>query len=922
MGKGKSKEQQEVLGQIYDFIFAQAKKPVDKRKPMKLDLSGKAADNNLTEAISAALEVPGAFINDQILSNINDALTIEFGRLKADENGINKAKFTSSNIVDILSDPNKFLEKPKDAAKAMRKTMRAEFVGKSMQEFLAYGWAKKYNLDLDTRKAIEGHYAAEKIKEEAAGRAISKASANTSISSMGNSEKSLIAARRVELIGMQVFGRDGWNSMSSDRQEKFKTAVRQDSRFAQEAGKGVTTSRGEKFSYVEEYLNKTYGNNAKRAVDSYLNKVRPKGEKLELFDTKKYLQMERGNLSGRIEDMERYLASHPSNGNRDREIERLRVQEGINQLQQASVIVSNQHLNVEDVAKARLQLSDQIKDFQTQISIAKKSGNKDQEKYYMGKIKGLKDGQRMLNSMEFWGKVGKTEGFINSWKGIMGGIGAENAVGSFLSGSFFDPDANTTFTNPSVEAKITLGSHIFGTKDEDGNKFNRIEPEKIAIKVAKRVTGEDGKKLRFKILNLYNEQLVNAYYFTPGSMMRSLFVNGEGFIYMNYMKEQKLVEKLGLAGKFEALGQEFNGIDYDKLLAKDPKYLDLLKKCGLKDSAIASLTGLRKTAQIFSFGQRMRDKANAWLNEKVYKQMRQKIFDTFLKKLGGEGVQELLGEWVLKGGFETVAKALVTSALNAIGIGATGGLGTFLVPILSAIVVDVLYDGAKVLIKIGMLVLAGVIGIMVFFGGGGYKEFTRQTYAYTHVAPGEVVSNPDFQDIPDLTYEGDPGSPTTVYTGDAQAIFDQVRNEMGLNTTLKLVNCTDGNTADRAACNNIDWAWCYSSGSAATVYCRADRFSGGDRVLTNLFRHELIHQIQHCGGGLLGEWGADFLASNGGGYKFQTKDGVKRATETASYLIGTGMCTMSELQKLALGNSGNQACTSAWGSYVTGFANR
>jgi hypothetical protein len=89
---------------------------------------------------------------------------------------------------------------------------------------------------------------------------------------------------------------------------------------------------------------------------------------------------------------------------------------------------------------------------------------------------------------------------------------------------------------------------------------------------------------------------------------------------------------------------------------------------------------------------------------------------------------------------------LVIGILDALGIAATGGLGTFLVPILSSLVVDVLYGGVKFLIQVVLIMFLGIIGIIFFVSIPSSKNaFDSQTYAYTNVVPGEVVANPNFK---------------------------------------------------------------------------------------------------------------------------------------------------------------------------------
>ncbi len=913
MAKGKKtgKGEEEVLDQIFDFIFKEAKKPVDKRKPLKR--GGSDPSSAMTDALSAALEMPGVFVTDQILSNVNDALTIEVGRLKADESGVPKAKFTTSSLVNFLADPNGFLSKPKESARSARASMKAEIWGKRTQEFLMNAWAKKYDLDMDTRKAIRTTYVARDSDQRIAGRALAKASGMlSSEAAWGDSEKNIIATRRIELIARNTFGEENWKALSDEDKEGFQEAIMMDARLIGDRKKNITTSLDtsrQAFSYAEEYLQRM---GRSSAITSY---KRALPAKLDLFDRGQYIEEEAKNLDTRINKMRNDLTSGNLSPNQAQAVEH-----EIAKLEQASVLVSGQYLDSQKIYLAQDKLGALLTDSENKLREAIRNRDGKEARFYQEQIRDLKESKRNLSQINFFGKVGKAEGFVNSWKDIMGGIGGENMMTSILSGTFFDSDQNDTFLRPSDNTKVIMGYHSIDTTDTHGRKFARKEAE--TIQVYKPKTSGNG------LVNVYYKTMGTLYYFTPRSIMRTLFVNGEGFIYMAMMRKMHIEKELGLGGGLE--------IDIAKVLGNDAEHLNKLveflkkKNPGKTDEQIqnmlkghlSGLAGVGKLAQFFSKGQRIRDYVGAWLNEKVYKKMRQVIYNVLVKKVAGEGAKAALEAWLAKGGFETLAKALVTTVLNALGITATGGVGAFIVPVLSAVVADVLYNVAKVLIQVVLLVLMGVAGLFVFGGSSIVNKFSELTYAYTNVTPGEVVYNPDFIDEEYIISGGEPGAPGTVYTGDIEEIYNQVAAEMGLNTKLKLVTCTTGDDGfDEAACNLIDWAWCYSG---TQIFCKADKLAtASDAGLTNLFRHELLHQIQRGGGGLLREWGADFLSNNGGGYSFVTSSGsIQRATETAGYLTSTGVCTYSDLEALAIAPGSSTPCGNLLKSYIKSFATR
>lgn len=732
MPKGKKKQtDEEVLGQIFDFIFKEAKKKPEKRKPIKM--GGPIGTNELTEGIAAALEMPALFVNDQILSSMNDALTIEFGRIKANESGSLNAKLTTTSLIGFLSDPNKFFDKPKDAARmGIRDAMKAGFMGRVHQELISNAWARKYNLDLDARKAILGHYQAESIGREAeAGRAFAMA-AGAAIGGNDDSRKNYVASRSAELLGREMFGRSGWDSLSEEKkaglqkalirgndavQDYFENTYHGTSRFADEA-------MGRYFSLQE--LWKT--DDMKKAGARVSEK-----DGIDVFDLKNYNLLETRNLEGRIADMQTYLRRNPGLSINEKQ----KIVVGIEKLQQASVIVTGNHLDLAKVQGAKIELKRMVEDYKTKLEAAQRAGDRDGVKYYKDQIKNLKSGDRQLNLLNFWGNVGKREGQIDSLKDVLGEGLATKGISSILDGSFYDKNRNF-FYLPVTEQKVSFGSHVWEVADENGIKKPIKHDEEITVFVP-----DIG---RNQMSSAYKAFLTNIYYLTPRSMMRTLFVNGEGFVYLAHLNEQRFIREFGI-GK----------IDFTKLLKNDAGLLAALRSKGMTDGHIGSLQFSAKLAQIFSFGQRKRDLIKNWMDDHFFKKMRQRVYNSLIKRITDKEALALLEKWLVKGGFEVVAKAIVIGILDALGIAATGGVGSFIVPILSALVVDILYGIVKTLVLVVLLISAGLAGIAFLGGAKMVHEFDSMTYAYTNVAPGEVVTNPNFRGTGELI---DPTGPT------------------------------------------------------------------------------------------------------------------------------------------------------------------
>jgi hypothetical protein len=227
----------------------------------------------------------------------------------------------------------------------------------------------------------------------------------------------------------------------------------------------------------------------------------------------------------------------------------------------------------------------------------------------------------------------------------------------------------------------------------------------------------------------------------------------------------------------------------------------------------------------------------------VVVKQRQKVLNKFMetalyKKFFSGMAGEALGQWAKKGGLQNYRKSLSCSGANALGFATSGGLANLVINAVAMVVSDALFAIGKILFGMVIFALIGVVGMIVMMTGGQYKQ-NKQTYAYANTVPGDVIYNPNYIDEEYIISGGEPGAPGTIYTGDIEEIYRQVAAEMGLNTKLKLVTCTSGDDgADEAACNQIDWAWCYSG---TQVFCKADKLAlASDAGLTNLFRHELF----------------------------------------------------------------------------------
>ncbi|MBN1619013.1 hypothetical protein JW887_06785 [Candidatus Dojkabacteria bacterium] len=224
--------------------------------------------------------------------------------------------------------------------------------------------------------------------------------------------------------------------------------------------------------------------------------------------------------------------------------------------------------------------------------------------------------------------------------------------------------------------------------------------------------------------------------------------------------------------------------------------------------------------------------------------------------------------------------------------------------------VALIFLGGFAYFLISMVGISDALGLG--FINGEYAGFTMFRSLNPPLTDFDLSSGADEGDIGGGQYSG-------TYSGSIQEIWAQVQSEMGVGTSLTLVDC-NGSDCGSQACSYICGpqgascscgAWCYNAGS--TVYCRVEKLSAtSDAVLTALFRHEMTHTIQIRNAGTwpnwgseqrrnVTEWGAEHVSGNGGSYCFYTIEGAMSGTSVSSSLLSKG-CSSSLIDQAARGD--------------------
>lgn len=737
MPKKPADKEQEVLGQIFDFIFKEAKKKPEKRKPIKT--TGISGSSMLTEGLAAALEKPGAFLTEQAAKEFNDALDVTLLKISPDElNPHLSVKVGLSTLPAIFKDPMGYYQKTIDAAKSARKEGRAAFLRSISREFISSAWARKY-ADLDTQEAVRLGLVAQNAGSKEKKGIVDKdrwtmqaALAESAGGRLGTDTAALshMQERAGILIGRKTFTEKGWNALTDSEREKygkiFATAgikELKDEKYSgsklREAliskyGSADIEERLSKFNYLEHQLGteliSKYG--ASQGLDLLKRYKSVQGENKSLGDIEFYRKLEISSLDDRIMSV-----NSKRGGMSPKALQE--ADDQVNAFERAKILIAAHDLSVENVDAANKKLKDWIKE--TQSDLAKETDN-DRKNELRKRLNQLKGDSRQLTTMAFFGKVGEIEGLWGSMKNM-----AEGGLATMvLSGDFFDPDKNDLF-RPTVKEKSSL--------DPDIKFFVPLKPGKN------------------NFTNKYNEMATELYYLTPKSMLKTIFFNGEAFAYMMYKKQQHLA-KIATDSGLSVL-QDANFLK--KLLEKDSQSTidSLFATSHMSDEVKAELTKTLKAYsrngklhKFFSSNARLKNKIFNAIN-KVRVKLRAKIVKVFMKsawfrKMFSGAAGKLLGQWIAKGSLQSIARALVIALANALGFATTGGLANVLITLVAMVVTDVLIAAGKFMFGIVIYAIIGIVGVFVI-GFGGSHKFQKQTYTYASMVPGETYENPNFK---------------------------------------------------------------------------------------------------------------------------------------------------------------------------------
>ena len=731
MATDKQQETKDTLTSIFDFIFAETQKPVDKRRPIKpTNIDG---TSEMVDAVASVLEKPGLYVSDQMANDLEEALNIQFAEIylgKASPQG--KTKLGTKDLISILKDPNDFFDKA--YKKSNPKFNMAEWSGRTFRGINAQNWAKKRGIkDKETLWAI-----------------------NRAAASFDN------PSDRLDLV------RDGQKMI---RKQVAMVAVRE---VCKENGIPGAASA------IAKYIDKA-GNISGASDLDYILRHNAQITDPDLIDAiKRKFNSQSGKIAGIDDKLIKGYKGSPVQG-KDENIDIYRSILSGYHAERGQIYrlggTSDDQKNAEDQEKIAILMTDwrifdkrnkevlkqsknDLKNVRDKIKQLQKSGiHTPADRAILASLqndeKKLKADINLLNSGRGLDNYFKYKGMWNTMNSI---YLKGNLAGSILDGTFFSDD-NKILNPVETSYKGTMsykgGSTIF---------FNIANKDKLFRE--EKGTG----KYKVKSGNFYNDTMTYVSYLTPQKIFQ---VNGEFFAFRTYKNRTRMFKKmLKLSNNQDELTKDlismgfFNSdgtlnfslfnktdndyqelqtamaklkhlIENDKQLKKYFKDSDKVMKMFKQYERMDKL--LKGATSVFSAGYRTREWIKDKINDATLKKLRQGIYDKWLKKfaedkimgpavkqwLAGAGVQALFRGVVEKALIKIGVKKLGKAVFNVIAGAATGGLSTLA------------FMGFKVLAQVCVIALIGI----VFLIGSGTSLANTLTTRYSrvsHVTPGEV----------------------------------------------------------------------------------------------------------------------------------------------------------------------------------------
>jgi predicted transcriptional regulator len=668
------KNNEDILGQIFDFIYAQQELPPDKRKP--IDATGIAGDKELVDAVAAILENPAIFNAEHMADNYADAVNIKLAELRFSEDNIKKAEIGTSNVVDIIKDPVGYARKVRDTNKAIRKSMRAKYLGAQATEFVVSSYLRKKGFskelseiiknDRRFRDSMKEMYEFSDYKDA---QAYAQGIAQPPM--LSGADKEYLNARTAKLQAKLSMSPAEWRGLSDSQRNRIT--------------KGLIEANSP--SDVQDALRDIFGNQRGDRIFRGFQGVQQRFEG--------YSDMEIANLEREMSYIE---SSNRRNGVWQDEAaeltyERTKLTKELLERSGDLRFVTGRK-TPELLSKSRgymENISGQITDIKRDLRAVRRSGNRSAERILQERLKMTKDMKRTMMRINLFGNIGQMEGYINSVRDYWN-------LESVIKGDFFKSTKNQ-FYCPTSKIDFEWNGKTMSEFMVPANHHDK-ESRRWPIKA-------------------YEEFWGRAYYFTPGSMFRTFFYNGEGFAWRAHLEKQKIKEFLD--------NSHMTGFSLDRFMS-DRGYRERILNGmgGITNQQFLDMLDryakLGDMTQMFSILYRTQEKVLKHFNTKYFEPIRRKIYDIIVNSRMFSGLPDgavaigLLKQWAKKGGLRNLLKGVSQGIGEALGIVAGPGLN-FVIGMVVGWLAERLYDLAVPLFGVLVYSILGLIGVLVMAYG-------------------------------------------------------------------------------------------------------------------------------------------------------------------------------------------------------------
>jgi hypothetical protein len=711
------------VSEIFGFLLEQSRKEPEKRRPMKPEKGELQADSEYVSTIVDALALPGTLVGDRYLETV-ESMVNPAVKVGTYQDRLGSAKIKLTDLPDFFDNPDKFVDELFEKNENISKMQRIQWAGEQMRMLAGSAYAKKNNL-FDSYPDPE----IQDILTRALGQTAMKSKQATD----------------------QI-----WMNKAADQ---LKNRGMISSRI-----KPLEAEYGKLQNEIRKYKDRNQQPPAHllQELDRVENRLKQLGEwDFQTLLDQEFLAKQDQVLSGRswndltADEQGEYLKFSESRN-------LLRLWGKYDNFPGTKAEFKKEEARIDKNKKNLLDQKKAIKsggvfriDGQTyDYSTLSKSDRQRALKEINGNIKGLNKGATTLRRMRIWGTAGKLEGTFYGLQSTLGPGGVQ----AFANGDFFD-DKKGYFGCPSIEDSLQVGK-------TENSKVSFVKARHDAYQVK-----ENGKWVtkERKLVNNYNELMVNLYYLNPTTLMKTLFT-GERFAWMADKKKMELAKLFdvqeGVLGglkkpefwSFYKKYQESNDEQKMQLLQQNTKYAELVKKVlGAKNAdlikkfekaqkLVKQFENLKKVAYAMGTPQRILN----WVQTQGAKATKfaRKGIANILMKMGmfakDEAAKQFLQTWVKKGVGKSLGAAISSALIGALGLAGTAVAGPLGFAITAGVSV-ILEKVGKIAIKVAIFSLVGVFGAILLLGGMRSFKKQAETNVYSYEVPGTIEKNPNFE---------------------------------------------------------------------------------------------------------------------------------------------------------------------------------